>query len=264
MEAGPPCEHAPTVANGRDWSELSLDALVLVFGRLGPVEILMGSGLVCRSWLQAAKEPELWASLDMASHRAVEEMGGDVLRGMARVAVGRSRGRLEVFSGKHFVTDDLLNYISGRSACLRSLSLVSCPEVTNKGFTDLVTNAPKLEDLSLELCPNVGGRHVLECAGRACPRLARFRLRRECFRFSLNYSRRTAEALGIAAMTGLRSLTLVSSNISNDELVAVLDGCPRLESLCLRDCYKVIADGSLRARCAGIRALTLPVPDRVW
>jgi hypothetical protein len=51
----PELETTP-VAAGRDWSELPVDALVLVFARLGPVEILMGSGLVCRSWLQAAKE----------------------------------------------------------------------------------------------------------------------------------------------------------------------------------------------------------------
>ncbi|PVH36373.1 hypothetical protein PAHAL_6G061900 [Panicum hallii] len=248
----------PSAAGGRDWSELSLDALVLVFARLGPVEILMGSGLVCRSWLQAAREPELWRSVDMASHRVVEEMKGDVLRAMAMVAVDRSGGKLEVFSGKYFVTDELL-----KSPSLKTLSLISCHEVSNKGFTELVTKSPLLEDLSLELCPKIGGRNAYESTGKACPQLRRFSLRRECFRFSLNYPRRVAEALGIAAMTGLRSLSLTSSNITNDELAAVLDGCPRLETLCLRDCYKVIADdAALRARCARIKTLALPECER--
>lgn len=101
-------------AAGRDWSELPLDALMLVFARLGPVEILMGSGLVCRSWLQAAKEPELWRSVDMANHRVVEEMKGDVLYAMAKLAVDRSMGQLEVFLGKYFVTDELLKYVGAR------------------------------------------------------------------------------------------------------------------------------------------------------
>jgi len=63
-------------------------------------------------------------------------------------------------------------------------------------------------------------------------------------------------------MSGLRSLTLTSSNITNDELVAILDGCPHLETLCLRDCYKVIADADLRANCAGIKTLALPEYER--
>ncbi|KAJ1267673.1 hypothetical protein BS78_07G075600 [Paspalum vaginatum] len=253
----------PSAGAGRDWSELPLDALVQVFARLGPVDILMGSGLVCHSWLQAAKAPELWLSLDMATHKAVEELGRGALRAMARAAVDRADGRLEVFLAKYFVTDGLLKHIAGRSSssssCLRRLSLASCSEVTNKGFAELVTRSPLLEDLSLELCPKVGGRGAYEAAGRACPRLRRLSLRRECFRFSRDYPRRVAEALGIAAaMPALRSLTLVSCNVSNDELRAVLDGCPRLETLCVRDCYKVIADGDLRARCVGIKTLTLP------
>ncbi|CAO2209881.1 unnamed protein product [Urochloa humidicola] len=243
---------------GRDWSELPLDALVMIFARLGPVEILMGSGLVCRSWLQAAKEPELWRSVDMANQRVVEEMKGGVLCAMAKAVVDRSMGKLEVFLGKYFVTDELLKYIADRSGSLKILGLISCHQVSNKGFTELITKSPLLEDLSLELCPRIGGRNVYEATGKACPQLKYFSLRRECFRFSLNYPRRIAESLGIAVMRELQSLTLVSSNITNDELVAILDGCPRLEILCLRDCYKVIADGALRAKCTRIKTLTLP------
>lgn len=59
-------------------------------------------------------------------------------------------------------------------------------------------------------------------------------------------------------MAGLRSLSLTISNVTNDEP----DGCPRLETLCLRDCYKVITDDALRARCAGIKTLALPEYER--
>ncbi|XP_025820818.1 F-box protein SKIP19 [Panicum hallii] len=121
MAAGGDAEPAQA-APARDWSELPLDAIASVFARLDPVEILMGAGLVCRSWLHAAaaEEPSLWRHLDMASshNAAVKEKSrysyADVLRAMAKKAVDRSAGQLEVFIGEAFVDDDLLKYIGGR------------------------------------------------------------------------------------------------------------------------------------------------------
>lgn len=98
----------------RDWSELPVDALSSVFAKLGAVEILMGVGLVCRSWLHAAGMPELWRSVDMASHKLVEMIRSEALRAMAKVAVDRSGGQLQVFVGKRFVDDELLKYIGDR------------------------------------------------------------------------------------------------------------------------------------------------------
>nr|CAB3482393.1 unnamed protein product [Digitaria exilis] len=248
-------EHAvQMISASRDWSGLPIDVLLLVFRKLGAVEILMGSGLVCHSWLEAAMVPDLWRSVDMANDN-VEKVDEDILCAMAKVAVDRSKGRLEVFLGKFFVTDEILKYIGDRSTSLKSLSLMSCHDVSNEGFTDLVTKSPLLEDLSLELCPRVGGRKVYEAAGKSCSKLKHFSLHRELFRFSFRYPDRYREARGFRAMRELRSLSLVGSSISNKELEAILDRCPHLETLFLRDCYaiKVAAGSNLRAKCARIK-----------
>ena len=104
------------------------------------------------------------------------------------------------------------------------------------------------------LCPRIGGRDVYEATGRACPQLRRFRLRTREFCFAADrYS--DGEALGVDAMHGLRTLALYGSDVTNDELAAVLDGCPHLESLHLSECFNIVADDALRARCAGIKSL---------
>lgn len=122
---------APEAGSNRDWSELPLDALSSVFGKLGANEILLGAGLVCRCWLEAAKLPELWRSVDMANHKVVEEVveeskiNSDALRAMAKVAVDRSGGQLELFLGNLFVTDELLKYIGDRYLSLFYRKLIN-------------------------------------------------------------------------------------------------------------------------------------------
>ncbi|KAK3121179.1 hypothetical protein QOZ80_8BG0647640 [Eleusine coracana subsp. coracana] len=93
---------------------MHVDVLSLIFAKLGTIEVITGAGLVCHSWLDAAMLPHLWQSVDMSNHKVVEEMDGNVLCAMAKVAVDRSCGRLETFVGKGFVTDDLLNHIGNR------------------------------------------------------------------------------------------------------------------------------------------------------
>lgn len=107
MEAGGDSEPAQATL-ARDWSELPLDALT-VFAKLGAIEILMGAGLVCHSWLAMGK-----GAFSVAVKENCRSGARDVLCAMVKETVDRSSGQLEVFIGEEFVDDDLLKYIGGR------------------------------------------------------------------------------------------------------------------------------------------------------
>jgi hypothetical protein len=104
----------PKEPPARDWSQLPLDALSSVFVRVGAVDVLMGAGLVCRSWLQAAKVPDVWRVLNMENHDVLFYKSEPVLLAMAKAAVDRSDGQLRVFAGMGFVTSELIKYILER------------------------------------------------------------------------------------------------------------------------------------------------------
>ncbi|RLN03606.1 diacylglycerol kinase 5-like [Panicum miliaceum] len=242
------------VTLARNWSELPLDALALVFTKLGVVEVLMGAGLVCHSWLDTAKVPSLWRYLDMGHNNVVEVKrrsgGRDVLGAMAKEAVDRAGGQLEVFLGEEFVDDDLLKYMGA-------------------GFVEAINKFPLLEELKLSACESVRGRATYEAVGKACRNLKRFEVGKHmalpcAFGIDHGDNLDCDEARVIATMHGLRSLKISHSKLNNKALAAILDTCPRLENLDLQFCFNVFVDGAMRARYAGIRMVVCPDFDDMF
>ena len=103
-------EQPPTT----DWSLLPLDVLSVVFVRLGAVDVLMGAGLACRSWLDAAQVADVWRVVEIEDNKILARKYLDKLLAMAKAAVERSDGQLRVFAGKRFVTEEFLKYIMER------------------------------------------------------------------------------------------------------------------------------------------------------
>ncbi|KAE8784434.1 hypothetical protein D1007_41987 [Hordeum vulgare] len=257
--------------SARDWSEMPLDALTTVFAKLGAVDLLMGAGLVCRSWLQASKAPELWRAVVMTRapdtpegtdaflcaiakvsselwpavppHKAMDmddpwcamDNLDDSLRAMARAAVDRSGGRLDKFVASTFVTEELLEYIADRSPSLKTLGLVQCHDISDKGFMNMILKFPQLEELVLIECHNISddqrkSRDVYEAISRACSQLTLFVLAHPGYfmRPDGSYGFQDGDVLGIATMKQLRHLSLDCVDINNAELVSIIDSCPYL------------------------------------
>ncbi|CAM0877283.1 unnamed protein product [Alopecurus aequalis] len=151
--APPPVAEEPPA---RDWSLLPLDVVTLVFVRLSAVDVLMSAGLVCRSWLDAAKVPDVWRVVQMEIgvkmySKEFTEIT-DKLHAMAKEAVDRSDGQLRLFAGMLFVTEDLIKYIVERSPLLTTLRLVSCySDLFSERVTDVIRESPLSEFCSLEL-----------------------------------------------------------------------------------------------------------------
>ncbi|XP_044402326.1 putative F-box/LRR-repeat protein 23 [Aegilops tauschii subsp. strangulata] len=158
----------------RDWSLLPLDVLSSIFIRIGAVDVLMGAGLVCRSWLEAAKLPEVWRAVDMDKHEVVFTKCNVVLRAMAKAAVDRADGQLRSFAGKLFVTNELIKYIVERSPSLTSLRLVSCHV---HYLASVMQESPPMELRSLELDDTYLTVKDLTSVVESCPLLEVLRVR---------------------------------------------------------------------------------------
>ncbi|KAL6843349.1 hypothetical protein ACP4OV_027062 [Aristida adscensionis] len=278
----------------RDWADgLPMDALLGILHRLDHADVLVAADRVCRSWRRAARdEPSLWRRVAMrgSGHRDRLAFGFDGST-MAREAVRRAAGQCEAFCVEYAADNAFLSYlckqssvtkidilqnygygatvywhcnsqqlsisiwVSGVSPGLKSLRLISCGDVTDRGLTKAVMELPLLEELELSLCYDI--QHspgVYEAIAKACPLLKQFSLNKR-FRCAKSKDK---DALEIAKMHGLRSLQLLGNALSNDGLSSILGSCHKLEALDIRHCFNVKMDQTLLTKCAGIKTLRLP------
>ncbi|KAK0580091.1 hypothetical protein LWI29_036159 [Acer saccharum] len=133
-----------------------------------------------------------------------------------------------------------------RSSHLTSLRLVYCDDISDQGLIDSISKFPLLEELELSYCEL--SRKSLEAVGRSCPLLKSLKLNRHGQRDPMILC--NEEALAIAEnMHELRHLQIFGNKLMITGLEAILNGCPHLKSLDLRQCFNIYLEGNLKKRC---------------
>ncbi|KAJ3698585.1 hypothetical protein LUZ61_002290 [Rhynchospora tenuis] len=272
-------EEEPTSC-GRDWSELQRDVLVLIFLKVGLMDVLQAAGSVCRSWRKVAKdEPELWRRIDLSDHPYGFE--AFMLTDPTKLAIDRSGGLLEEFSVDYFGDDDLLRYLCDRTSVLKKLCLISCYQLSEEAIAATAKRQPLLEEIQITF--GSFSQKVTEIVGKECPQLKTFKFNTKWYtnpytgphdeeevsddKEEISESDDEEEipesddneALGIAkTMHQLHHLQLIGNRMTNEGLKAILEGCPHLETLDIRRCYNVNMDADMQARCARLKTIRLP------
>ncbi|XVF45976.1 hypothetical protein PTKIN_Ptkin02bG0251000 [Pterospermum kingtungense] len=234
----------------RNWLELPREVTASILLRLGTIEMIDNAQVVCTQWFNICKDPSLYRSIDMRNNLG---RSSDYLKKLCMHAVDRSCGGLVDIDIESFGTDELLSYITQRTSHLRRVRLALCPGISDAGLSRAASRLPMLEELEIHF-GNIS-KYGIEVVGRCCPLLKTFKFSKRGIRYPFD-----DEALAIAQnMHGLHHLHIVGNKLTNEGLEAILNGCPRLESLDLRRCFLLDLRGDIGRRCAErIRNLRRP------
>ncbi|XP_050884995.1 putative F-box/LRR-repeat protein 23 [Lathyrus oleraceus] len=219
-----------------NWLELPIDLTKNILQRLDTLDILISARNVCPLWWHICKDPLMWRTIHMIGNFDNFCFDFRCLEKICRCAIDLSCGHLEDIAIGKFGTDDLLEYIAHRASKLRRLQISNSHGISNKGLNQFVKKFSLLEKLDIAFMDNIS-KDSLEVIGRCCPILKSLNL--EMLTLHFNKFRKFGDQVFaiVKTMTGLRHLGFSGIVIGNDELVAILDGCPLLHSLDLRHCF---------------------------
>lgn len=154
----------------------------------------------------------------------------------------------------------VISLIRGISDCgshLRRMKLVDCWGISGLKLSEACKKLPRLEELEFKF--SFLAKDHLETIGQYCPLLKVMKLSMIC----MSNTKRDDEVFVITkTMPGLRYLKISGILLTNDGILAILDGCPILESLDLEECVCYDLSENLRKQCHDrIKDLELPMDN---
>ncbi|KAI4312402.1 hypothetical protein MLD38_037212 [Melastoma candidum] len=226
-----PCHHHYWTRGPKpNWFELPRAILPEILIKLGAIEMIVSAQKVCTLWHDVCTDPSTWTSIDIRSSRYLPNMPYDLTKNCHH-AIDLSRGGCVDISLESLGDDDLLNHIIERGCQLRRLRVMYCWSISDEGMAEAARRMPFLE--TFEYCFGGRGQCIRDADGGAFA-IAKY-------------------------MPGLRRLSLFGNGLTNKGLGAILNGCPQLESLDLRDCYNIVLKSSdLEKKCERIKDMRWP------
>ncbi|KAI4312978.1 hypothetical protein MLD38_037762 [Melastoma candidum] len=208
-----------------NWLEFPRAILTEILIKLGAIEMIVSSQKMCTLWHDACTDPSTWTRIDIRSSRYLPNMPYDLTK-FCHHAIDLSRGGCVDISLESLGDNDLLNHIIERGYPLRRLRVMYCWSISDEGMAEAARRMPFLE--TFEYC--FGGKgQCIKDADCGAVVIAKY-------------------------MPGLRRLSLFGNGLTNKGLGAILDGCPQLKSLDLRDCYNIVLKSSdLEKKCERIK-----------
>ncbi|PNX90725.1 F-box protein skip19 [Trifolium pratense] len=231
-----------------NWLELPTDLTKNIFQRLDTVDIVISVRNVCRLWWNICKDPLMWRTIRMGNIQIIHMkllFTFCCLEKIFRCAINKSCGHVEDIDVELIVTNDVLEYMAYRASHLRRLRLYCCDDISDRRLYEFVKKFSLLEELDISFSFKEY-QDFIEVIGQCCPLLKSLNLERLMFLYFKSYD----EVFAIAKwLPGLRHLKLSRIVVGNVGLLAILDGCPLLESLDIRQCHRIYLSESLEKRC---------------
>ncbi|KAL6198453.1 hypothetical protein ACLB2K_028242 [Fragaria x ananassa] len=172
----------------------------------------------CLKWFKIFKDPSMWRTIDMRNSIRFDDYRPFLFHELCEHAIKCSRGNLVDINVENFGTDVLLEYyIAESSSALKRLCLVGSHRITDGGAS---CSGFKISSAG-------GPGHFID----------RGYITRNC-------------CIDRALMSSIEIIQIQQTNqLTNKGLCAILDGCPHLESLDLRQCFNLKLGGKLGRRC---------------
>ncbi|KAI7756159.1 hypothetical protein M8C21_018939 [Ambrosia artemisiifolia] len=242
-----------------NWSELPHELLHNILTRLTLEHRWVGPMFVCKSWLQACKDPSLYTVFDLEP--AFKSRPAESTRwwtaefekkidNMIRSVVDWCDGRIVEIRVRH-CSDWAISLVAERCPNLEVLSITSCPNVTDESMIKLASGCPKLKELDISYCYEISHESLLTL-GRKCTNITV--LKRNLMNLDpsqqigfvptsyLNACPQDGDSEAAAIgnlMPQLLHLELRFSKLSARGLTLISQGCKNLEYLDLLGCMNV-------------------------